>query len=123
MPLNVAVGDCATAGMVTAANKKISRKSLNFSLLKKFYSLEPSPPPGEAPRFQGERIVAAAARLGAAVSMGSTPEISVIAVGAEVALPSVATSITASPFCRSEIATLGIRLSICWKSGDPLPRW
>jgi hypothetical protein len=55
----------------------------------------------------------AAAPLGAAVKIGSTPAINVIAVGAELALPSVATSITASPFCRSEIVTPGMRLSIC----------
>src|SRR5436305_9856110 len=106
---------------MATAIKKIGRKFLNCSLLKKFYSLDPSPP-GDAPRFHGERIVAAAAPLGTAVSIGSMPEIRVIAVGAEVALPSVATTIIASPFCRSEIDALGMRLNICWKSGDPLPR-
>src|SRR5580704_3145619 len=70
-------------------------------------------------RLQGERTLAA---LGEAVSKGSTPLNSVIALGAEVSVPCVATRITASPFCNSGSLTSGIRANICWRSPPPLGR-
>src|SRR5271169_2333045 len=74
-----------------------------------------SPPP----RFQGDRSIAARLLLGAADRIGSTPLSNVIAVGCVLAVPWVATIITASPFCKSASATAGIRFNICWKSGGP----
>src|ERR1700690_3679270 len=74
-----------------------------------------SPPP----RFQGDKSIAARLLLGEADRMGSTPLSNVIAVGCVLAVPCVATIITASPFCKSASATAGIRFSICWKSGGP----
>ncbi len=50
--------------------------------------------------------------LGAACRIGSTPLIKVIAVPVP-AVPSVETSMTASPLCRSASDDAGIRLSIC----------
>jgi hypothetical protein len=55
----------------------------------------------------------ALAPFGDALRIGSTPEIILIAVGSDDALPSVATNITASPLLRSEIESAGMRLSIC----------
>ena len=66
------------------------------------------------PRLHGDsNIVAARLSFGDAVRIGSTPVSKVIAVGAEFALPSVATTITASSFFRSPTVTAGIRLNIC----------
>jgi hypothetical protein len=58
-------------------------------------------------------MVEALVPAGAALRIGSTPANNVIAVGPEEALPSVATSITASPLFKSLTATAGMRLSIC----------
>ena len=49
--------------------------------------------------------------------MASTPLSSVIAVTPPEAPPSVATIITASPFCKSASVAGGIRFRICWRSG------
>jgi hypothetical protein len=66
--------------------------------------------------------MAARLSLGDAERIASTPVSRVIAVGSVAAAPSVATMITASPFCSSEMVTAGIRLNICWKSGGPPER-
>jgi len=58
-------------------------------------------------------MVEALVPAGAAVRIGSTPASNVIAVGPEAALPSVATSITASPLLKSLTETAGMRLNIC----------
>src|SRR5271165_4930881 len=79
-------------------------------------------PPADDPRFHGDSIVAARPLLGDAVKIGSTPLNKVIAVGEDVAEPSVATIITAAPLCRSARVTAGSRLNICWKSGGPPER-
>src|SRR5215813_6740934 len=71
-----------------------------------------APPSAGALKLQGERIVEAALD-GEACKIGSTPARSVITVDAFVADPSVATSITASPFARSVSPAAGIRLIIC----------
>ena len=78
------------------------------------------PPRRPSTRFHGERMVPA--WLGAAVRIGSTPLNRMIAVEGESALPSVATIIKASPFCKSASVTAGMRLNICWKSGAPPAR-
>src|ERR1019366_1008651 len=80
--------------------------------------IAPATPPVD--KFQGERMVPA--WLGEAVRIGSTPLNRMIAVEGELALPSVATIIRASPFCKSASVTAGMRLSICWKSGGPPER-
>src|SRR5207245_1750027 len=88
----------------------------------RFYWVDASPPaPAVVPKFQGERSVTALVPGGAALKIGSTPASIVIAVGPALELPSVATSITASPLFRSAIVTAGMRLNICWKSGGPPP--
>src|SRR5258708_19544245 len=51
--------------------------------------------------------------------MGSTPPSSVITVDGPLAPPSVATIITASPFCKSANAAAGMRLLICCRSAVP----
>src|SRR5260370_20314990 len=53
--------------------------------------------------------------------MGSTPPSSVITVDGPLAPPSVATIITASPFCKSANAAAGMRLIICCRSAMPPP--
>src|SRR6267143_663535 len=70
--------------------------------------------------LQGERIVDALL-FGEAWRMGSTPPRRVIAVGIPPGRPSVATSMTASPFCKSERVAGGMRLIACCKSGEPFP--
>src|SRR5216684_3121596 len=77
-------------------------------------------PPGALPRLQGVRIVEALA-LGEASRMGSTPPSKVIAVGAPFGPPSVATTMTASPFCKSARVAAGMRLIICCRSAAPPP--
>jgi hypothetical protein len=52
--------------------------------------------------------------------MASTPLRRIIAVGSELALPSVLTSITASPVCSSARVASGMRFNICCMS-PPLP--
>src|SRR5882724_8905598 len=75
------------------------------------------PSPGEL-RLHGERIVDAVL-FGEACRIGSTPPSSVITVDGVVAVPSVATSITASPFCKSPSVAAGMWLMTCWKSDPP----
>src|SRR6266704_472665 len=75
-------------------------------------------PPGALPRLQGVRIVEALA-LGEASRMGSTPPSKVIAVGAPFGPPSVATTMTASPFCKSARVAAGMRLIAGCRSGAP----
>src|SRR6266702_6304183 len=79
-----------------------------------------SSPPGVLPRLQGVRIVEALA-LGDASRIGSTPPSKVIAVGAPFGPPSVATTMTASPFCKSARVAAGMRLIACCRSGAPPP--
>src|SRR6266481_8731580 len=76
-----------------------------------------SPPPPLL-RLHGERIVDALL-LGEASKIGSTPPSSVITVYGPLAPPSVATIITASPFCKSANAAAGMRLIICCRSAMP----
>src|SRR5580698_5325557 len=74
------------------------------------------PPPASPPaplRFHGDNNIAACPPFGDAVRICSTPVNSVIAVGELVAEPSVATIMTALPFCKSAMVTAGSRLSIC----------
>src|SRR6516164_11222381 len=78
-------------------------------------------PPAGSPKFHGDRMVEARAPEGAALRIGSTPASRVMAIGAELELPWVATSMTASPLFKSLSETAGMRLSICWKSGGPPP--
>src|SRR5467141_4173952 len=77
-------------------------------------------PPLPLPRLHGERIVDALL-LGEASRMGSTPPSKVITVDCPFVPPSVATIITASPFCRSASFAAGMRLIICCKSAVPPP--
>src|SRR5215472_11239771 len=73
----------------------------------------PSPPGAPPPRFQGVSIMACPAP-GEACRIGSTPLTRVIAVCGVVEVPSVASTITASPFCRFMSANVvdGMRLNI-----------
>jgi len=70
------------------------------------------------PRLHGERIVDGLL-LGEASKMASTPPSSVITVETPVAPPSVATIMTASPFCKSGECGGGaaMRLIICLQIG------
>src|SRR5450755_4077972 len=79
----------------------------------------PASPPGAPLRLHGESIEDAP--VGDPCRIGSTPASSVMVV-TSVLLPSVPTSITASPFCKSEIFAAGMRLIICCKSIAPPPR-
>jgi hypothetical protein len=63
--------------------------------------------------FHGESSIAARLVLGAADKTGSTPLNKMIAVGWVLAVPWVATIMTASPFCKSASVAVGIRFSIC----------
>src|SRR5258708_8172292 len=53
--------------------------------------------------------------------MGSTPASKVMAVDGLLGPPSVATIITASPFCKSAKVAAGIRVIICCRSPVPPP--
>src|SRR5258706_11138538 len=75
-------------------------------------------PPLPLPRLHGERIVDALL-LGEASRMGSTPPSKVITVDTPFAPPSVATTITASPFCKSASVAAGMRLIVCCRSAAP----
>src|ERR1700681_282379 len=88
-------------------------------LIGRFYCVAALSPPG-APSDQGESKEDAL-RFGAAVRIASTPASSVIAVAASGPTPSVATIITASPFCTSASVLLGKRPNMRCKSGGPLP--
>src|SRR5467141_4298547 len=77
-------------------------------------------PPLPLPRLHGERIVDALL-LGEASRMGSTPPSRVITVDTPFAPPSVATTMTASPFCKSASRAAGMRLIICCRSALPPP--
>src|SRR5258708_28084346 len=70
--------------------------------------------------LHGERIVEGLL-LGEACRMGSTPPSKVITVGMPFGPPSVATTMTASPFCKSASAAAGMRLIICCRSALPPP--
>src|ERR1700674_5827149 len=78
-------------------------------------------PPLPLPRLHGERIVDALL-LGEASRIGSTPPSKVITVDTPFGPPSVATTMTASPFCKSANVAAGIRLIVCCRSAvPPLP--
>src|SRR5258708_17655932 len=77
-------------------------------------------PPGALPRGHGERIVEGLL-LGEASRMGSPPPSKVITVDTPFGPPSVATTMTASPFCKSASAAAGMRLIICCRSAVPPP--
>src|SRR5713226_5734303 len=83
------------------------------------YGVAASPPPPLL-RLHGERIVDALL-LGEASRMGSTPASRVIAVDTPFAPASVATTITASPSCKSASAAAGMRLIVCCRSAVPPP--
>src|SRR5713226_7149940 len=83
------------------------------------YGVAASPPPPLL-RLHGERIVDAVL-LGEDSRMGSTPPSRVITVDRPFAPPSVATIMTASPFCRSDSVAAGMRLIICCRSAAPPP--
>src|SRR5260370_25235661 len=70
--------------------------------------------------LHGERIVEGLL-LGEACRMGSTPPSKVITVDMPFGPPSVATTMTASPFCRSSSEAAGMRLIICFRSAEPAP--
>jgi len=59
--------------------------------------------------------------LGAERRIGSTPPRSVITVSGSFPFPCVVTTMTASPFCKSESVAAGMRAIICWKSPPPRP--
>ena len=83
------------------------------SLLNVFlYGVSPVPAFALVERFQGDRMVVAAAGE-AAVRIGSTPLSRIITCDGESAAPSVATIISASPFCNWLTVTAGMRFSIC----------
>ena len=76
------------------------------------YGASPVPAFALVERFHGDKMVVA--WLGeAATRMGSTPLSRIMTVDGEVAVPSVATTIKASPFCKSLSVTAGIRFNIC----------
>src|SRR5438046_8343686 len=77
-------------------------------------------PPTPVPRLHGERIVDGLL-FGEASRIGSTPPSRVMTVGTPLAPPSVATIMTASPFCRSASVMGGMRLIACCKSPEPPP--
>src|SRR6267143_5362898 len=83
------------------------------------YGVAASPPP-PLPRLHGERIVEGLL-LGEASRMGSTPPSKVITVDTPFGPPSVATTMTASPFCKSASVAAGMRLIICCRSPEPPP--
>src|SRR5580692_3674862 len=90
----------------------LSSRLRNITHLCPHYGFPPASPP-EPLRFHGDNNMAACPPFGDAVRIGSTPVSSVIAVGALLADPSVATIITALPFCKSAMVTAGSRPSIC----------
>src|SRR5579864_4754044 len=92
---------------------RVSLQHLLTATRNPYCELESPPADSPALRFHGERIIAAPAPAGAALRIGSTPEISLMAVGTEDEVPSVVTTITASPLFKSETEIPGIRLSIC----------
>src|SRR5205823_13413768 len=73
-------------------------------------------PPAPVPRLHGERIVDGLL-FGEASRIGSTPPSRVMTVGTPLAPPSVATIMTASPFCRSEERRVGKECRRWW-AGD-----
>src|SRR5712692_5123557 len=77
-------------------------------------------PPGALLRLHGERIVEGLL-LGEASRMGSTPPSKVITVDTPFGPPSVATIMTASPFCKSASVAAGMRLITCCRSAAPPP--
>src|SRR5258708_40064739 len=83
------------------------------------YGVAASPPPPLL-RLQGERIVEGLL-LGEASRMGSTPPSKVITVDTPFGPPSVATTMTASPFCKSASVAAGMRPIICCRSPEPPP--
>src|SRR6267143_7302900 len=90
------------------------------SSARQHYGVAPSPPL-PLPRLHGERIVDALL-LGEASRMRSTPPSKVITVDTPFVPPSVATTITASPFCKSANVAAGMRLIVCCRSAvPPLP--
>src|SRR5260370_9006938 len=83
------------------------------------YGVAATPPP-LLPRLHGERIVEGLF-LGEASRMGSTPPSKVITVDTPFGPPSVATTMTASPFCKSASVAAGMRPIICCRSPEPPP--
>src|SRR5260370_5514677 len=83
------------------------------------YGVAASPPP-LLPRLHGERIVEGLLR-GEASRRGSTPQSKVITVDTPFGPPSVATTMTASPFCKSASVAAGMRPIICCRSPEPPP--
>jgi hypothetical protein len=72
----------------------------------------PPPPPPSPPKFHAEESMAWLP-LVEAWSIGSTPATTVIAVACWGVWPSVATTMTMLPFCRSFNVTEGARARIC----------
>src|SRR5260370_4315687 len=83
------------------------------------YGVAASPPP-LLPRLHGEGMVEGLLR-GEASRRGSTPQSKVITVDTPFGPPSVATTMTASPFCKSASVAAGMRPIICCRSPEPPP--